>query len=301
MAIAPAEKIDPARLAAVSVYLLERNNEVANSMRTMLRGVGMAGVKTFPTPDELEANLGRPAPDVLILSESEGSDIFEVTKRVRRAVVGKNPFTVILLLVTTNNPESIKAALMSGADSALVKPVASGQLVDRISQLAFSRAPFIATTDYIGPERRNSGRPSDIPLIQTINTLRYKLERKTIAPEALEKAIASTTIQLWLGQLKSHSLKLQFSCNVAFEHHRAQRPEAEVKASLLDLVAVLEDAATTAQRIDRPDMLKTCHDLAKEIKALASDTDGLEDHKIKMIALIPAAFEQARQKLSPQA
>ena len=269
-------------------------------MRTMLRGVGMAGVKTFPTPDELEASLAGAPPDVLILSESEGSNIFEVTKRVRRAVVGKNPFTVILLLVAPDNQASIASALKSGADSALVKPVASGQLVDRISQLAFSRAPFIATTDYIGPERRNSGRSSEIPLIQTINTLRYKLERKTVTPEALEKAIASTTVQLWLGQLKSHSLKLQWSCNVAFEHYRAKRPDAEVRASLLELVGVLEEAATTAKRIDRPDMVKTCHELAKEIKALASDSESLEDQKIKMIAMIPAAFEQARQKLMPQ-
>ena len=48
-------------------------------------------------------------------------------------------------------------------------------------------------------------------------------------------------------------------------------------------------------------MLKTCQELAKEIKMLASDTGGLDDHKIKMIALIPAAFEQARQKLTSQA
>ena len=179
--------------------------------------------------------------------------------------------------------------------------MASAQLVERVAQLAFSRAPFIATTDYIGPERRNSGRPSDIPLIQTINTLRYKLERKTVTPEALEKAIASTTSQLWLCQMKSHGLKLQWSCNTIFERHRGGQPEAEVKGSLGFLVAVLEEAAVTAQHIGQPNMLKTCQGLAREIKALATDPGPLEDHKVKMIALIPAAFEQARAALDPQA
>lgn len=39
----PAEKFDPARLAYVSIFLLEKNSEVANGMRTMLRGVGLGG------------------------------------------------------------------------------------------------------------------------------------------------------------------------------------------------------------------------------------------------------------------
>ena len=41
--------------------------------------------------------------------------------------------------------------------------------------------------------------------------------------------------------------------------------------------------------------------LAKEITALANDTGKLEDNKIKMIALIPAAFEQARKTIVPEA
>jgi hypothetical protein len=267
----------------------------------MMRGVGMSGVRTFAAPNDLEANLGAGLSDVLILSESTDSYIFELTKRVRRTVVGRNPFTVILLLVSPDNQASIGAALKSGADSALVKPVTSGQLMDRIAQLAFSRAPFIATTDYIGPERRAGDRGSDIPLIQAINTLRYKLERKNIPPEALEKAIATTSAQLWHGQLKSYSLKLQWSCKTILEHYRAQHPPSEMKVSLADLITLLEEAATTAQRISQQDMLKTCQELVKKIEGLASDTAGLDDNKLKIIASILAAFEQARQRLTVQA
>jgi DNA-binding response OmpR family regulator len=295
------EKLDPARLASVSVYLLERNNEVAASLRVMLRGCGMPGVKAFATPAELEAALGSTLPDVLILSESQGTNIFEVTKRVRHSLIGRNPFTVILLLVAPDNPASVAAALKSGADSALLKPVASQQLIDRIAQLAFNRAPFIATTDYIGPERRNTGRPSDIPLIQTINTLRYKIERRTIAPEALQKAIASTTAQIWIGQLKSQSLRLQWACNRMFEQHRTWESRADLRVGLLEIVGVLEESAATAQKIDRADMVKTCQDLAREILLLADDTAAVDDHKMQMLSLIPAAFEQARQQLVARA
>ena len=32
---------------------------------------------------------------------------------------------------------------------------------------------------------------------------------------------------------------------------------------------------------------------------LANDTTGLNEHKIKMLAMIPLAFEKARQRLAP--
>ena len=60
-----AEKFDPARLAYVSIFLLEKNSEVANGMRTMLRGVGLGGIRGFLTPDEMEPYLASAPPDVV--------------------------------------------------------------------------------------------------------------------------------------------------------------------------------------------------------------------------------------------
>jgi len=297
--VRPAERFDPARLAYVSIFLLEKNSEVANGMRTMLRGVGLGGIRGFLTPDEMEPYLASAPPDVVILSESQGADIFEVTKRIRRAVLGKNPFTVILLLVNPDNSASIAAAVKSGADSALVKPVAAGQLVDRITQLAFNRPLFIATTDYIGPERRAAGRSSDIPLIQTINTLRYKLERRTIPPDVLERAVAAASGQIWLGQLHAQSLKLKWSCDSLLEAHRNGKLGDDVAKSLRELVEGLEEASATSRRIGQAEMVNTCHQLAQEIEMLANDTSGLNEHKIKMLGMIPVAFEKARQRLAP--
>ncbi len=302
MSNAPPEKLDVSRLATVTVHLLERNNEVASGLRTMLRGVGMAGVKTFLTPDQLEASLATDSPDVLILSESETSNIFEITKKVRHVTVGRNPFMVILLLLSPGNQESVKAALKSGADSALIKPVASAQLVERIGQLAFKRAPFIAITDYIGPDRGTSGRAPDTPLIETINTLRYKLQGKVVAPAALEKAITSMTPQLWMSQLKSHGQKLKRSCEAILEHQRAQGGAADLRADLLAIAADLEEAATTTRRIQFAEgMRRTCQELAKEIAALAGEAESMTAGKIAKIGMIPQAYELALQRLVPQA
>ena len=294
------ERLDAARLSAVTVFVLERNSEVATGMRTMLRGVGMAGVKTFASTEELEAALQTTLADVLILSENAATNIFEVTKRVRSSLAGRNPFTVILLLVKPDDKDSAMAALKSGADSALLKPVSSAALVERVAQLAFRRPPFIATTDYVGPERRAAGRLSDIPLIQTINTLRYKLERRAIQPEVLNNAITATSAQLWRVQLQSQGMRLHWSSSKMSERYHSEG-SAVLKPALLDLVSVLGEAAVTAARISNQGMVDVCRSLADELSALAEDTTSVDTVKLAAIGKIPAAFERARLALVPQA
>ena len=45
--VRPADKFDPARLAYVSIFLLEKNSEVANGLRTMLRSSVWEGSGAF--------------------------------------------------------------------------------------------------------------------------------------------------------------------------------------------------------------------------------------------------------------
>lgn len=300
MSNAPGEKIDPSRLAPVSLYVLERISELAANMRTTLRGIGITGARTFGTQDDLEQALRSAPPDVLILSEHTDTNIFDTTKKVRRSIIGRNPFTIVLLLVSPDKQESIEAAVKSGADAALVKPVTSAQLINRIFLLAANRSPFIATTDYIGPERRaSSGRVSDIPLVQTVNTLRYKLERKTIPTETLDKAIAITSAQLWMSQLKSYGLKLRWLEKRVVGDTATQVPAGTVNVGLSDLATAFEEAAVIAQRIPQPGILKTCKDLAEELKGLATNGDGSDDQKVTRVSTSLTTFEQMLKKLEP--
>jgi DNA-binding response OmpR family regulator len=264
----------------------------------MWGGVGLP-VRTFLKTAELESALSESLPDVLVLSEGEASDIFELTHRMRHSLIGVSPFVVILLLLTANNADSASATLKSGADSAFVKPITSGRLIERLTQLAFKRKPFIATTNYIGPERRGSGRPSDIPLVQTVNTLRYKLEGRNINPEALQRAIASAAIQLWQCKLKSQGLRLQWSYDQISKASGAQEITAALRSSSIEMVTALEEAAETAQRIQLTDMANTCLELAKEVRILAEGSSTPEMQKVQTLSTIPTTFEHARRELNP--
>jgi len=292
------DKLSPARLPNVSVYLWENDRNLALSLQTALRGNGIK-ISIFSDSTRLADSLQTQPPDVLILSESNEVNVFHLTSILRRGELCRNPFTVIFLLVSPGKPESVEAAIRAGADSVVIKPIAGGQLAYRIWQLALNRPPFVATSDYIGPERRTPGRTSRIPLIKTINTLRYKLEGHVIAPEALDKAIALCSQQLWLAQLESCGLRILRICNSILRNSdSATYMEGSNAPFFLDLIAALEAAATTTKRVGHAHMLEICEGLTKRMKILATQNAVLAQADIQRIGQLPAIFENSRRRIT---
>ena len=70
----------------------------------------------------------------------------------------------------------VKKVIESGSDDLLPKPLSSGHLISRIEQLVQARKSFVVTSEYIGPDRRNTEeRESEITLLQVPNSLRVKV------------------------------------------------------------------------------------------------------------------------------
>ncbi len=84
----------------------------------------------------------------------------------------------------------------------MMNPVAPGPMLERMGQLGNRRLPFIATTDYVGPERRrNTDRPSKIRLLNVINTLQAKLEGKKVTPVDLARGVEHCMNQVMAAKL----------------------------------------------------------------------------------------------------
>jgi DNA-binding response OmpR family regulator len=83
------------------------------------------------------------------------------------------------MMVDSQTEEAAKRAILAGADDVIIKPVAPGMLLDRVTYFALHRLPFIAISDYIGPERRRAGdsRPLRIKHLNVVNTLKTKIVR----------------------------------------------------------------------------------------------------------------------------
>ncbi len=105
-------------------------------------------------------------------------DLDNLIHQVRHHEVGTNPFVNLITLIPTADKKTINKSMDSGTDAILVKPISPGKVVERINHMIHERKPFVVTTDYIGPNRRQKHRPGTqkIPLIEVPNPLKAKVE-----------------------------------------------------------------------------------------------------------------------------
>ena len=229
-------------LAKTVLYLFEPNRDVAAGLKLALREGGLTTTRSFANPAELLLQLQQNPPDAVILSENADHNIFELAKQVRHGEIGRNPFTVLSMLVSETKIASRDLAVRSGVDAILIKPVQMERIKEQLIRLGRQRLPFIATTDYIGPERRtNNDRPSAIPQIKVVNTLQYRLEGRQIAQHLIDQAVTQCMAQVWESQLQSAILKFHYICKTVaayLDDQAAIKKRAELIDSFASTVSL---------------------------------------------------------------
>lgn len=162
--------------ANIEVILLEPTAH-ARVVRDILRALGILNSRECKTIDEAADMVTVRDPDLLILDSEAGDEaVNQVIRDIRASRLGTNPFAVIIVLTWERDEAKIWNTLNAGADDLIAKPLSVKLIGDRIENLVRSRKRFVATTDYIGPDRRggerqNSGDPEPIVVP---NALRYK-------------------------------------------------------------------------------------------------------------------------------
>lgn len=100
--------------------------------------------------------------DLLVcdLDIAEG-DMCRLVREVREEKIGDNPFVVIILLVNKHDDFAVKKAVNCGADDVLLKPFDPEVILERLLMIKEHRPHFVATSSYIGPDRRSASRQND--------------------------------------------------------------------------------------------------------------------------------------------
>ncbi len=80
-----------------------------------------------------------------------GGEPLDIVRRIRRGVLGVDPFLPIVLTTWRVEGANISAALEAGADDVVAKPYSSATIAERIKRLVVYRKPFVANGDYVGP------------------------------------------------------------------------------------------------------------------------------------------------------
>lgn len=289
------KNFDKNGLADVDIYIGDPNEQIRESMRSMMRGEGLRRARTFSRLDDLLNAVKELSPDLMVLADDLAPNIFDIVRDIRQFRVGRNPFVMITMMVQADNDTSTKKAILAGCDDVMIKPVSPGRLLERVSHFTFNRIPFIVTTDYLGPERRRqTDRPSAIKQLQVVNSLRAKAEGKKMSQAQLARAVEGCMNEVMSARLDSHGLKLGYICNLILKAYEEKRIDKEVEERLLILVSVLEDASRTAKTIGEPELANICTQLARSVEEMAERYENPTDNELGTIRKLTKAFELAK-------
>ena len=114
---------------------------------------------------------------VMIDVQLPSEDISVLVQKIRRGIVGQNPYCLIIALTTNPTAEMLKRIASAGVDDILVRPHTMGTLMAHINRLVHDRKPFVMTETYFGPSLRMAPRDDgsdETNLLGVPNTLRAK-------------------------------------------------------------------------------------------------------------------------------
>ena len=165
------------RLNDGRVLLADSRAHIRNSLKVALSHAGLEKINQSgalaAVNDAIAHSLG---PDILICDMGmDDGNACKLVTALRHNDLGRNPFLCVIGITWSPTADKVTAVANSGVDHLIAGPVAPKQILDRISSMIFRRMPFVITADYVGPDRRKESiRPSHVPLVHVPNSLRLK-------------------------------------------------------------------------------------------------------------------------------
>ncbi len=164
-------------LKSANVVLLEENGAVRRLVKSTLLGIGFGTVNECGTADLARRIVEGTECDLIIVDlDHEDEAVCYIINDIRHARLGNNPFVTIIGLSHTPAEAVIEKVLDAGTDDLVRKPISTKLLSERITNLIQNRKDFVATSDYVGPQRSKGVRPEteEAAKVEVPNRLRDK-------------------------------------------------------------------------------------------------------------------------------
>ena len=179
-------------LEGARVLLGEAKDEPAGSARSILIFQGAREVTWRRNISGMEEALEDSLYDlVLIDRQLPGGDALDFVRKLWRGEIGENPFVCLAVLRWQPGKADVDAALQSGADDLIAKPIAAMAVATRMKLLCDRRKPYIAAEGYIGPIRAQMSMGlSSAEQFEPPNTLKATAIGKPLDAATLKKALS---------------------------------------------------------------------------------------------------------------
>ncbi|MBI4967181.1 MAG: response regulator [Rhodospirillales bacterium] len=209
--------IDAAAKQSVQIVLVDPDVQLRNNLRQALSSAGFRTVADYNHIKKFQDDLDKIFPDLLLIdAHMPEGDTCQMIREMRMNRLGKNPFLSVILTVWQTKIDDIEKLVSSGADHILIKPIAPQAIFERMEALMERRRPFVATSTYVGPDRRKGDREGvdPIPTFHVPNTLKIKATNRKVDVDSLQRAIDQT-----LNKMNDEMI-LRLAFQIAFQVKR---------------------------------------------------------------------------------
>jgi DNA-binding response OmpR family regulator len=262
--------VDQKSRGTIEIYIGDPKGHLLQALRNAMLHEGFRATADFGRIEEVVEALKHQCPDVLVLDTGlEDGDVCDLIKKIRNNEIGDNPFVPVI--VTTWQPDSnlVRRVASCGTDAMLIKPISPGQLFERMEALAFRRRPFVVTSDYTGPDRRNdTNRGSEIPQIQVPNSLRAKAKGSPMSPGELQREIDGTLTTINEEKLSRHAFQISFLEQVIASSMNGNRIDDSKRDMVNHLVYVANDLAQRVVGTQFDHVAELCHSLIEVVTSI---------------------------------
>lgn len=266
--------------ANVKIVLADGNSYMRQGFRNALTSEGYQDVRTAGRLSTLKDLLAGALPDLLFLdADTPDGDAVALVRDIRAGKLGQNPFMPIVLAVGYADPGLIERVADSGVDLILAKPIAPVQLFARIESLVNNRKPFIATSRYFGPERRDKPRQGAVRQFEVPNTLKDKLEGRPVDPVALSEKAGALLEEMQESRLETSAAILVEKV----EEMRAAYDAGSPPRAIGDALVVISRMARDIHRLGDGDVAKLCAVLVRVAGPLLRGDHDLGEKDIELL------------------
>lgn len=131
-------------LRQLDVLLVDDSKVLLTAATKILKSLGVPGLKTaFDGQDALDVLKTWPANLVITDLNMHPMNGLVLTQKIRQGEEGIDPRTPVIALTGNADPKSVKAALLSGVNGFMVKPVEPDTMVRRIEKVIATKVIYI--------------------------------------------------------------------------------------------------------------------------------------------------------------
>jgi len=229
--------------SGANILLADGDAYMRQSFRNALNNDGYRNIRAISRLSLLTEILNTTGADLLILDVNmPDGDATELVRDIRSGKVGRNPFIAIIMTSWRSDRDLVRRVIDSGADTLLVKPLAPAQLFSRIERIVNGRNLFVVTADYFGPDRRDRLNTVGSTRFQVPNTLKDKLEGRSIDTDSLNMEIAALMAEMNETRLISASYQIAFLISMVIIAFDEGTITSETKSQLGRIITIVEDA-----------------------------------------------------------